>query len=209
MTVRILFLREGTSDDGIAEHIENIAAGLGIEVALTNPDLDRLNAQGHTIGDKLSRVLALGGFYELVAVHRDADNAGRQPRVLEIEEAVRTHMPGVVHVPVVPVRMTEAWLLVDEPAIRRVAGNPNGRCALGLPQASRVETIADPKKLLKQALAAASELSGRRLKRFNDRFPENRRQLLQRLDPNGPVTRLPSWQAFVGAVEDGLYRCGD
>ena len=117
-------------------------------------------------------------------------------------------MPGVVHVPVVPVRMTEAWLLVDEPAIRRVAGNPNGRCALDLPQVSKVETIADPKKLLKQVLATASELSGRRLKRFNDRFPENRRQLLQRLDTDGPVTQLPSWQAFVHAVEDGLYRCG-
>ncbi|GAA1096632.1 hypothetical protein GCM10009642_39050 [Nocardiopsis metallicus] len=104
--------------------------------------------------------------------------------------------------------MGGAWLLVDESAIRRVAGNPNGRCALGLPQVSRAETIADPKKLLKEALATAPELRGRRPKRLNDRFSENRRQLLQRLETDGPVTRLPSWQAFVGSVADGLHRCG-
>jgi hypothetical protein len=34
---------------------------------------------------------------------------------------------------VVPVRMMEAWLLIDEMAIRRVAGNPNGRIPIELP----------------------------------------------------------------------------
>ncbi|MFV2198191.1 hypothetical protein [Nocardiopsis sp. LOL_012] len=53
-----------------------------------------------------------------------------------------------------------------------------------------------------------AELSGRRLDRFNKRFSENRRQLLQRLDTRGPVTELPSWQAFVQDVEHGLDRLG-
>jgi hypothetical protein len=39
----------------------------------------------------------------------------------------------VRHIPVVPVRMTEAWLLADEFAIRSAPGNPNGTQSLDLP----------------------------------------------------------------------------
>ncbi|MCK9871638.1 DUF4276 family protein [Nocardiopsis dassonvillei] len=208
MTIRILFLGEGSSDDGIADHIETIAADRGVEVSITNPELDRLGKVGHALPDKLGAVRALGGEYELVAVHRDADGMGRQARMSEIETAVREHMPQVVHVPIIPVRMTEAWLLVDESAIRRVAGNPNGRCRLGLPPLKQMESVNDPKAELKRALATASELTGRKLERFNRRFSENRRQLLQRLDSDGPITTLPSWRAFVRDVEAGLQSLG-
>ncbi|MFJ9556060.1 hypothetical protein ACIRPH_19755 [Nocardiopsis sp. NPDC101807] len=208
MTLRILFLGEGSSDDGIADHIGAIAADRGVEVTVTNPELGRLEHVGHALTDKLAAITNLGGEYELVAVHRDADSMGRDARLAEIGNAVRAHMPQVVHVPIVPVRMTEAWLLVDETAIRRVAGNPNGRCALGLPPLKRIEAIPDPKAELKQVLSKASELTGRKLDRFNRRFSENRRQLLQRLDSHGPVAGLPSWQAFVGDVEAGLAQLG-
>jgi hypothetical protein len=206
VTLRVLFLGEGTSDDGIADHIEIIAADRGVEVTITNPELGRLNHVGHALPDKLAAVRDLGGEYDLVAVHRDADAVGRQARVDEIASAIHAHMPQVAHVPIVPVRMTEAWLLVDERAIRRVAGNPNGRCALGLPNVRRIESLPDPKAELKRVLSTASELTGRKLERFNRRFSENRRQLLRRLDANGPVTSLSSWQAFVREVEEALMR---
>lgn len=37
------------------------------------------------------------------------------------------------HIPVIPVRMTEAWLLGHELSIRSAAGNPNGSENLELP----------------------------------------------------------------------------
>ncbi|WP_017624917.1 DUF4276 family protein, partial [Nocardiopsis chromatogenes] len=171
-----------------------------------NPELDWLGDVGHSVGGKLSKVRRLGGEYEVIAVHRDADQMGREARLEEIRSAVQKHMPECVHVPVIPVRMTEAWLLVDESAIRRVATNPNGTRRLELPPLRRVEALSDPKAKLKQVLADASELSGRRLQQFNRRFSENRRQLLQRLDPEGPVSRLPSWQSFVHDLKDALDR---
>ncbi|WP_231494115.1 hypothetical protein [Nocardiopsis sp. CNT312] len=163
---------------------------------LVGLSVDRL----HVAEDEVRQLLAV----EL----QEADGMGRDARVHEIASAIRAHMPEVVHVPIVPVRMTKAWLLVDEGIIRRVAGSPNGRCRLGLPSVHRVEKVPDPKATLKQILAKASELSGRRLDRFNKRFSENRRQPLQRLDTRGPVTELPSWQAFVQEVEHGLDRLG-
>jgi hypothetical protein len=97
--------------------------------------------------------------------------------------------------------MTEAWLLLDEQAIRQVAGNPNGRANLGLPTFREIERVADPKARLRECLLAASDATGRRRDMVRNRFPEHRRQLLQRLDPNGPVASLKAWQALLDAIE--------
>ena len=61
---------------------------------------------------------------DLLFVHRDAESQPHETRRAEIAAAVNEI--GVRHVPVVPVRMTEAWLLTDEKAIRSAAGNLRG-----------------------------------------------------------------------------------
>ena len=60
----------------------------------------------------------------------------------------------------------EAWLLIDQSAIRRAAGNPNGTVDLVLPPIGQLESITDPKECLYDLLKAACELGGRRLKKF-------------------------------------------
>jgi hypothetical protein len=210
MTVRVVFLGEGTSDSGIVPHIETIAANHDIDVAVTDPDLDRLpKPPGRAVEAKLRAVIDMGGVYDLIAVHRDADSQGVSARVEEIAAAVAAVAVDVPHVPVVPVRMTEAWLLTSEEDLRWVAGNPNGRTALNLPGLGSLERVADPKGLLKDVLARASGASGRRLDRFHKRFSQHRRHLLERLDPTGPVAGLPSWQHFVTGVENGLKAAHD
>jgi hypothetical protein len=52
--------------------------------------------------------------------------------------------------------MTEAWLVLDEPLLRKVAGNPNGSMTLPIPTIRQAEWIADPRALLKEILVAAS-----------------------------------------------------
>jgi hypothetical protein len=144
-----LFLGEGSSDSGITTHISRIAAQHGHSAVVTDPVADRLPPPPRkSVTAKLQAVKELEGAYDLVAVHRDADTAGRPPRLAEIQSAVQLVMPGTPHVPIIPVRMTEAWLLLDEAEIRRVAGSPNGRTPLGLPKPRSVESIPDPKALL-------------------------------------------------------------
>lgn len=111
-------------------------------------------------------------------------------------------------VAVVPIRMTEAWLLLDEGRIRRVAGNPNGRTDLGLPRLSDVESVADPKRLLQGALISASGLQGHRLRKFRERFNDHRRRLLEGLDLDGPVTELSGWKALQRSLTAALARLG-
>jgi hypothetical protein len=203
--VRALFLGDGTSDNGIVPQIENLAASLSIEIAVTSPDLSRLlKPPGRAIEDKLRAAVEKGGRYDLIIVHRDADRDGRDARLLEITNAVRKVTPDTDYTVVIPVRMTEAWLLTDERELRQVAGNPRGTICLNLPEPARVESIPDPKRVLKETLGIASGLSGRKFDKFHDRFSQHRRQLLERLDPRGRVELVTSWRCFVTDLELGL-----
>jgi hypothetical protein len=98
------------------------------------------------------------------------------------------------YIAVVPIRETEAWLLFNEEAIRRAAGNPNGQIALDLPGLHECEGIADPKSILLDTLKRASELRGRRLKAFR---PEQARTLLaDQIDDFSPLRGLEAFQQF-------------
>ncbi len=208
MTIRGLYLCEGSSDTGLRFHIEAIAAEAGREVKVDTPDLARLPQRpGNSVKDKLRAVQWLSDgkqTYDLVIVHRDADREPPENRRREIAEAVAEVSPGLAHVPMIPVRMLEAWLLLDHLAIREVAGNPRGRVQLDLPNVGGAESVANPKAQLKQAIATASEERGQRLHKLQTRFPANRARLLQMLDREGPVKQLPSWQSFTRDLHEAL-----
>ena len=97
---------------------------------------------------------------DVLFVHRDAEGQGAGQRREEIARALQWSV--IRRVPVVPIRMTEAWLLADEYAIRCAAGNPNGKQALNLPELRRLEDVPDPKNVLFEALKTASGLNARR-----------------------------------------------
>ena len=102
--------------------------------------------------------------------------------------------------PVIPIRMTGARLLLDEQAIGQVAGNPKGRVAVDFPPRRRVGSHPDPESCLSTALVAASDSTGRRRRSIEKRFGEHRRQLLERLDIDGPVTTLSGWKTLLDDV---------
>ena len=104
---------------------------------------------------------------DVLFVHRDAESQSPELRREEIANALK--QTSIRHVPVVPVRMTEAWLLADEMAIRSAAGNPNGNENLDLPDIRRLEALPDPKTVLHEALTKASGLNARRRSRFSVR----------------------------------------
>lgn len=100
----------------------------------------------------------------------------------------------------------EAWLLLDETAIRKHAGNPNGRQPLGLPKPKHVEQRANPKELLREALirACTPGRQQRELRSGNEDFGRIRRRLFDDLDIHGPVTQLSAWQALVEDTKAAL-----
>jgi hypothetical protein len=135
------------------------------------------------------------GSCDILFVHRDAEREPRIKRVAEIEAAVPRSSRGL-HVPIVPVRMTEAWLLIDETAIRCAADNPNGDVRLCLPPVSALEHVPDPKRLLEELLLAASGKSPHRLARFKQNLNIRTQRVADLLRDFSPLRRLPAFLAF-------------
>ncbi|MEW2381912.1 hypothetical protein AB0873_07450 [Micromonospora sp. NPDC047707] len=197
-----LFVAEGSSDRPLADHVQLLFLDRGVDVNLSHPPFDRLTKVGKDVRSRVAKGLELmNGEADLIVVHRDADAFRYVDRLKEITTAVRAVTGDASLVPIIPVTMTEAWLLLDEAAIRHVAGNPNGHRKLDLPKLREVEGLRNPKKKLEECILAASEESGRRRERVKSRFDEHRRQLLERLDRTGLVRRLDSWQRLVEAVD--------
>lgn len=134
---------------------------------------------------------------QLFLVHRDAEATSLDDRLAEIAAALAKLDDAGVHVSVVPVRMTEAWLLHDELAIRRAAGNPKGKVRLDLPsKIKHVERLADPKQALKQALLTASEATGRARKQKQRDFGRMRARVAELIADYAPLRQLSAFARF-------------
>jgi hypothetical protein len=129
---------------------------------------------------------------DLLFVHRDAEKASLPVRIDEIRSAVTDFGAAPTSIAIVPVRMTESWLLVDEQAIRTAAGNPSGKVALDLPSLARIESLPDPKQVLFDALRTASERPPNRLRKFNPE--EKRHRVTDLMNSLDRLRRLPSFQ---------------
>lgn len=132
---------------------------------------------------------------EVMFVHRDAEAEPLERRLEEIQRAAAdADIPPCV--PVVPVRMTEAWLLIDEKAIRRAADNPHGTVTLSLPRLQRLEDCHDPKDLLYRSLLIASEKRGRRRDQFRRDLPARIHRVADLIEDFSPLRQLPAFRSF-------------
>lgn len=136
----------------------------------------------------------------LLFVHRDSEREDPGDRQLEIDHAWACQDAQTTRiVAVIPVRMTEAWLLFDESAIRHAAGNPNGTVEIRLPKLSRVEQLPDPKGILFDVLRLASGQTPTRLRKFR---PEQcRHRIADWTQDFSPLRQLPAFQRLEAQVQ--------
>ncbi|WP_155322736.1 DUF4276 family protein [Desulfosarcina ovata] len=138
----------------------------------------------------------------ILFVHRDSEGQDPQTRYDEISEAAESLSTAGESIPficVVPVRMTEAWFLFDEKAIRWASGNPNGKTALDLPILKTVERLPDPKSRLFESLKTASGLNTRRQKKL--KLSQCRLRLAERIVDFSPLRVLPAFQRLENDVQ--------
>ena len=196
--LRFLLLCEGSSDTALVPHLRQLlsdcgaAEVVGAAFSLAHVPVPR-GGDGSVLERKIRAVLSVDSEFDVLFVHRDADTAGHEERLNEIVTASCNAGLNVASVAVVPVRMTEAWILLDEEAIRRVAGNPRGRQPLDLPRPARIEDDPNPKKTLEDALVAAGGHQGHRRKKFRKKFAAHRRILLEQLPVGGALNEVPAW----------------
>ncbi len=134
-------------------------------------------------------------------VHRDAEGTPLTERLAEFDVLDQKSM-----VPVIPVRMSEAWILFDKDAISEAVGRVT--LPFSVPRASRLEEISDPKACLDEMLLrAAGNPRGRRLKRFNREIVNLRVEVARRIRDFSPLDSLPAFRAFQNTLEERyIYR---
>lgn len=132
----------------------------------------------------------------LIFVHRDAENRPHHARLAEFESVSRMDV-----VPVIPVRMSEAWILFDESAIARAAGSPSAK--ISVPRLSEIEGIAEPKNLLERLLfEAAGSPVGRRGKVFKRSLVERRVSVARHIGDFSPLESLSAFRRFQSALAE-------
>ena len=139
---------------------------------------------------------------DLLFVHRDAERESVEKRQEEIRKALERSEKGKTRpvVCVVPVRMQEAWLLIDESALKKAAGNPKSRQSLSMPDVKKLEDLPDPKKVLHDLLRQASGLRGRRLKRFHRDLSQCVQRVAEQIRDFGLLRRLTAFRKLENQV---------
>lgn len=196
--LRYTLLSDGSSDRALIPILTWLLQEHRVERAIQSEwaDLWQLPRKPRGLVERIVKSVELYPC-DLLFVHRDAERELPSVRVAEIRNAIENAsqtgtIPPVVCV--VPVRMQEAWLLFNEAAIRRAAGNPNGHQVLHLPEPNQIESIPDPKNELYKFLREASGLKGRRLSRLN---PSRRApQVSAFIEDFTPLRMLPAFNSF-------------
>lgn len=168
--VEIGLLGDGSSDQVLKHPADWLFRQHALAPRILWADLSFVQSAPKTLRERLQVAAQLYPSAQAFLIHRDAEAQSWRQRRQEIEEAV-LGLAEPLAAAVVPVRMTEAWFLFDEVAIRRAASNPQGKRSLNLPRPTEVEALPDPKQRLHQALREASELKGRRLQAFRHARP--------------------------------------
>ena len=170
-------------------------------------DLRRLSPPPRQLAARVAQAVRLFSC-DVLFVHRDAESEPRERRLGEIEKAVAAveTWDRDRTVAVIPERMTEAWLLIDEAALRSAAGDPRGTVPLALPAVQQLERLPDPKRTLHDLLRTASGLTGRRLRRF--RMDQAVYRLAQAIQDYSPLRQLSAFRALEEEVERILVKRG-
>ena len=209
--LRFTFVGEGPSDAALVPILQWLLRQKLPAVTPRGgpPNFRQLRRPPRNLVERIGMAITLAPC-DLLFVHRDADSAGFVARTRAIrgalEAASTTNSAFPSAVPVVPVRMLEAWLLFREFefALRCAADHAGGRNPLTLPPVPRIERLRDPKQTLRELLRQASGLSGRHL----DRVHVDPVDVVSWISDFSPLRQLPAFQALEADVERVIQEQG-
>jgi len=130
MNIEYLLICDGTSDRALLPIINHVLKKYFPDsyISANWADFRYLLRKPKGLAEKIKTAFDL---YEInwIFIHRDAENENISKREAEIKEALENlplALQSKVFVTLIPIKMMEAWLLIDEKAIRKAAGNPKG-----------------------------------------------------------------------------------
>lgn len=203
LSITYTLLTDGSSDHCLTHHIKWILDQRNVSFRAQIA----FRALPHKKG-LLKRVEAALEFYpcDVLFLHRDAENDSYNSRLEEIRRSLDGRIDTPV-IPIIPMKMTEAWLLHDEEAIKKAAENPNSRVDLNLPRLRDIENISDPKNILFEKLKLATGLTGHRLTKYNPH--QSRHRVAELISSYGALQAVSSFQFLEREIDTFLQSRGN
>ena len=197
--IRYTLVADGSSDQALLPIIDHTINHNFPHLAFSGSAATSLPTPRHGLGARIQAALRLYPC-EVVFVHRDSEAQPSDNRFEEIAAACQNI--NIKFVPIVPIRMTEAWLLISEKAIRRAAGNPSGTNGLNIPRITGIEGVPNPKETLIAALIEAANLGARRRASFD--VNARRRRVAECIEEYADLRLLSSYRRFENDVISAL-----
>jgi hypothetical protein len=202
--LQIGYATEGTTDlrflgNIIQKTFENIALDCQTEIEVYQPE--SLKKEGATFVEQVTRLVSKYHYFHIICIHADSDSnsiANRMrcnfnPAFREVELLPAPACKNLVAI--IPVHMTEAWMLADIDLLKIKMGSTLTNEELGLPAHSNlIESLRNPKRVISEALRIGQETHPRRRKKLNISnlySPISQELTLARLN------QLPSFRTFV------------
>lgn len=148
--------------------------------------------------------------FDICFYHRDAESNDTKRIVTQRKSEIRAQVPTEYAdkiVCIIPVRMMEAWLLIDEMAIKSAANNSNYAQRLHMPALRQIENLSDPKDTLHSLLKDAKNSSKRRLSSFNIEAAVHNVSMY--IEDFSPLKSLLSYQLFEEELKIALNQLFD
>jgi hypothetical protein len=208
--LQIAYTTEGSTDERflgsiIEKTFESLLFESNTEIEIHPPV--HVTEKGETFNEKIKAVATNYNFFHVICVHCDSD----APNTDFVEKHKISPAFSLVHntenacsnlVAVIPVQMTEAWMLVDIDLFLMEINTDKSCNELNLPcRASQIERIANPKTRIEEALREAQINIPRRrnkLKIADIYTPISQKLSKQKLE------QLPSFIAFKENVRRSL-----
>ena len=206
--LRYTLLSDGSSDRALVP-VLNWLLQSHLNHCATQPQWADLRSFDKSLRDTFKKRIKLSlELYpcELLFIHRDAERDAHETRIDEIQTAIAQAIISVPTICVVPVRMTEAWLLFDIVALRKAASNPNGSIELQLPDIGRLEYEPDPKNVLHEILRQASGLRSGRLRSFS--VSDRTHRVSELINDFSPLRILPAFAALESELKNIIKKQG-
>jgi hypothetical protein len=210
-TLRFTLVTDGPTDAVLLHPLRWLLIKNGVvkPIECVWADLRQLPNPPTKLEDKIAAAFDLYPC-DLIFIHRDAEKEPRADRVDQIQRAVKLVSADLFndkpYVCVVPVRMTEAWLIFDESKLRLAAGNPAGTVRLSFPSLQKIEGMPDPKQTLHKLLCEATELPVRRLKKFSPTQAFYR--LAELIEDFNPLRELSAFAALESDIQQVIKSAG-
>lgn len=206
-TIRATLLCDGPSDSVLERILSQLWRERidGIALDITFADTRRMESKRGVFSERIHETLQKYPC-EVLFLHRDAENQSAEDRKQQMESALGevspSAMDGIFPVYVIPVRMTEAWLLIDEQAIRLAAEFPQGTHDIGMPALKTLESLPDPKTTLHGLIVEASLRTGRHRARLVKKKAQKVQEVASYIQDFSPLRQLSAFQALEAQIEN-------